>query len=73
MIENRKTEEFKDDRKKWKIYFDLETDHRKGDSNILVSFVIAKNHPLFESDLKNLKQDLGKLRIIKQGREFLGE
>jgi len=80
MIEDRKPEEFEDDRKKWKIHFDLESDSSKGigrgDSTILLSFIINKNRPLFESDLKSLKQDLkdlGKFRIIKQGREFLEE
>jgi len=79
MIEERKTEEFEDDRKKWKIYFDLEKSPLgKGDSNILVSFVINRKdfHRLTEKDIGNLKQDLkdlGKFRIIKQGREFFGE
>jgi len=75
MIEDRKIEEFEDDRKKWKIHFDLESDSfrgiGRGDSTILLSLVLNKKRPLFESDLKNLKQDLedlGKLRIIKEGR-----
>ena len=70
----RKTEEFEDDRKKWKIYFDIETDHERGSSNVLVSFVTNKNRPRLESDIENLKhdlKDLGKLRIIKQSKEFL--
>jgi len=75
MIEERKTEEFEDDRKKWKIYFDLENNLRnRGDSTILVSFIHDKH--LSEKDIEDLKQDLkdlGKLRIIKQGKEFLGE
>ena len=78
MIEERKTEEFEDDRKKWKIYFDLEIDKMKerGDSTIVVSFIINKKEHsyLTEKDLSKLKQDLkdlGKLRIIKQGKKFL--
>ena len=39
IIENRKTEEFEDDRKKWKIYFDIETQGRRGDTTILISFL----------------------------------
>lgn len=73
-MEERKIEEFEDDRKKWKIYFDLETQGQRGDSNILISLAINKNRRLSESDIENLKQDLkdlGKLRIIKQGKEFL--
>ena len=75
----RKPEEFEDDRKKWKIYFDIEkSSMERGDSNILVSFVInRKEHGyLTEKDIENLKQDLkdlGKLRIIKDGKSFLGE
>ena len=78
MIEKRKTEEFEDDRKKWKIYFDLEIDKMKerGDKTILVSFMLNEKEKryLTEEDIENLKQDLkdlGKLRIIKQGKEFL--
>lgn len=80
MIEERKTEEFEDDRKKWKIYFDLEIDKMKerGDKTILVSFMLNEKEKryLTEEDIENLKQDLkdlGKLRIIKQGKEFLEE
>ena len=78
-MEERKQEEFEDDRHKWKIYFDIETDKLKcrGDSTILVSFIInRKEYPLTEKDLENLKQDLrdlGKFRVIKQGKEFLRE
>jgi len=78
MIEERKTEEFEDDRKKWKIYFDLEIDKMKerGDKTILVSFMLNEKEKryLTEKDLSKLKQDLkdlGKFRIIKQGKEFL--
>lgn len=80
MIEERKPEEFKDDRQKWKIWFDVEIDKMNGlgESNIVVSFIINhKEHPyLTEGDIKNLKQDLrdlGKFRIIKQGKKFLEE
>ncbi len=66
MITNRKTEDFEDDRNKWKIYFDIEKSPMgRGDSTILVSFVI--NREYLKQDLKNL----GKLRIIKQGKIFL--
>ena len=76
MMEERKPEEFEDDRKKWRIYFDIEKDHQRGDSTILLSFIINRkeHHYLTEKDLENLKQDLrdlGKLRIIKQGKGFL--
>lgn len=79
MIENRETKEFEDDRKKWKIYFDIESSPReRGDSTILVSFLINRKESsyLTEKDIENLKQDLkdlGKFRIIKQGKDFLGE
>lgn len=76
MIEERKPEEFEDDRKKWRIYFDLEIDKMRGrgDSNILVSFAINKKGHLEIEDIQKLKQDLkdlGKIRIIKQGKTFL--
>jgi hypothetical protein len=75
MIE-RKFEEFETEKGKWKIYFDIDKDHERGDSNILVRFVINRKHNgyLAEEDIEELKKDLkdlGKLRIIKQGREFL--
>lgn len=75
-MEERKTEEFEDDRKKWKIYFDIETESQRGDSNILISLVInRKEHGyLTEGNIEKLKQDLkdlGKLRVIKQGKKFL--
>lgn len=80
MPEERKTKEFEDDRKKWKIYFDLELDKFKdrGDKTILVSFILndKEKRILTEKDIKNLKQDLrdlGKLRIIKEGKRFLEE
>ena len=78
MVEERKTEEFEDDRKKWKIHFDIQLDklNDRGESNVIVSFVANKNRRLFDSDIENLKKDLGnlgKFRIIKQGKEFLEE
>ncbi|MDP3027177.1 MAG: hypothetical protein Q8N63_05690 [Nanoarchaeota archaeon] len=76
MIENRKAEEFGDDKKKWKIYFDINSDHLKSEMSVVVKFIINRDkYPnLTEKDIENLKQDLkdlGKLRIIKQGKEFL--
>ena len=76
MNEERKTEEFEDDRKKWKIYFDIENDPRgRGDTNVMVSFISNHNKMSLNSvDLEKLKQDLkdlGKLRIIKKGKKFL--
>lgn len=77
ITEERKTEQFEDDRKKWKIFFDIEPQGTfRGDLNVLVSFVIngKEHHHLTDKNIKNLKQDLrdlGKLRIIKQGEEFL--
>jgi len=79
MIENRKTEEFEDDRKKWKIYFDFEPGPMgHSDSMVQVRFMINRkeSHRLTEKDIENLKQDLkdlGKFRIIRQGKEFLGD
>jgi len=75
-IEERKAEEFEDDRKKWKIYFDLEPNSPGGESVVTVRFRrIEKSKPFLDNkDLKKLKQDLrdiGKLRIIKQSKEFL--
>ena len=78
MNEERKPEEFETDTKKWKIYFDLEVDKMRGrgDRNILVSFIINKkdSNYLTKEDLEEFKQDLkdlGKLKLIKQGKEFL--
>ncbi|MBT4376474.1 hypothetical protein HOD29_03805 [archaeon] len=70
-----KKEEFEDDRKKWKIYFDLDDVSERNQSTILIRFNPTK-YPLTEKNIENLKQDLkdlGKFRIIKQGKEFLGE
>lgn len=78
MAEERKAEEFEDDGKKWKIYFDLEQGPRgRGDYTISVNFILNRKEfqQLTEEDIENLKQDLkdlGKFRIIKQGKEFLG-
>lgn len=76
MMGERKTEQFETDTKKWRLNFDFEIEGRRGDNNILVSFVLNrdKHGYLDEETLKELKQDLkdlGKLRIIKQGKEFL--
>jgi len=78
MNEERKTEEFEDDRKKWKIYFDIESDGPRGESVVNVRFRLNRksNSYFTEKDLARLKQDLkdlGKLRIIKQGKKFLEE
>jgi len=75
MTQNRKSEEFDDDRKKWKIYFDLKPDALMSEKVIDVRFRINKKelHHLREGDIEKLKRDLkdlGKFRIIKQGREF---
>lgn len=67
-----KKDKFKDDRKKWDIYFDLGDDNNINHSSVLIR--ISRINHLTEKDLENLKQDLkdlGKLRIIKQGKEFL--
>ena len=76
MTTERKAEKFEDDRKKWTIYFDFETESPTNDAVVSVRFRSNRNesHFLTEKDLSKLKQDLrdlGKLRIIKQGREFL--
>jgi len=78
MGSERKTEEFEDDRKKWKIYFDMEPDSPGGESVVSVRFRLNRklNSYFIERDLGRLKEDLkdlGKLRIIKQGRRFLEE
>lgn len=78
MTDERKSEEFETEEGKWKIYFDLEKNHERGPSNILASFVIngKPNGYLTEEDIEELKKDLkdlGKLRIIKQGRKWLKE
>ena len=77
MEEERKAEEFEDNRKKWKIWFDV-SESPMGHSDSLISVRFRKNRKehlyLTENDIKNLKQDLkdlGKFRIIKQGRGFL--
>ena len=79
MPEKRKYEKFEDDRMKWEIHFDLESEtHQRGDRTILMSFVLNDKDKRFltEKDIENLKQnlkDLGKLRIIKEGKRFLEE
>jgi len=76
MMGERKAEEFEDDRKKWKIYFDIqESPMGRSDATVSVRFMINREgHRLTEKDIEKLKQDLrdlGKFRIIKQGKEFL--
>lgn len=75
MIQNREAEEFDDDRKKWKIYFDINQDYIKSDMGLFVKFTInRKEYPLTEEDIVELKQDLkdlGKFRTIKEGKNFL--
>lgn len=73
MVE-RKPEEFETDTKGWKVYFNF-GDNSEKHSCIDVRFALNKNH-LEQEDIESLKQDLkdlGKLRIIKQGKEFLEE
>ncbi len=73
MTEDRNPEEFETDEKKWKIYFDIGDKFEDRHSCIDVRFAKSE-HPLTPKDIKKLKQDLkdlGKLRIIKQGKEFL--
>jgi len=76
MIE-RKFEKFETDNERWEIGFDLEDDnHRRGEITIAVRFVLNEDERkyLLSKDIKNLKQDLrdlGKFRIIKQGKKFL--
>lgn len=81
MNEERKAEELKTDIRDWNIWFDLE-DHtasnhfdKRSEMGVLVKFSInRKEYRLTEMDIGNLKQDLkdlGKFRIIKQGKEFL--
>ena len=76
MEKERKMEEFEDDRKKWQIYFDIELDKQRSENVIEVRFRRKENKNTFllKEDIEKLKQDLkdlGKLRIIKQGKEFL--
>ncbi len=79
MIEERKFEKFKTGNGKWEVSFDLENEnYQRGDIKIFVRFLL--NHDerkyLYSEEIENLKQDLkdlGKFRIIKQGKEFLEE
>ncbi len=77
MVQDRKYEGIEDDRKKWKIGFDINLDPLGENSHVDIRFIRNNQRgPLTEKDLEKLKQDLkdlGKLRIIKQGKEFLGE
>ena len=73
MIEERKTEEFETDMGKWKVYFDMGDKFDDRYSCVDVRFAKAGDH-LTPQDIEELKQDLkdlGKLRIIKQGKGFL--
>jgi len=72
MNEERKTEEFETETKKWRVYFDM-GDSSERHSCIDVRFS-KSNPPMTPEDVEELKQDLkdlGKLRIIKQGKRFL--
>lgn len=76
MNDERKTEKFEIDTKEWNVFFDMEKNPmERGDTTVLVSFINqGKKRFLDFEDLEKLKQDLkdlGKLRIIKQGKEFL--
>ena len=55
MIE-RKIDEFKDDLKKWNIYFDLGKEHLKQDMSLEVKFLINRKEVryLTEKDLETL-------------------
>jgi len=72
-MEERKTEEFETDVKKWKVYFDMGEKFEDRHSCIDVRFGKSE-HSLTSQDIEELKQDLkdlGKFRIIKQGKGFL--
>jgi hypothetical protein len=77
MIQERKFEKFKTDDGKWEICFDLEEDnHQRGEITISARFTLNHNERryFYSEDIENLKQDLkdlGKFRIIKQGKDFL--
>ena len=75
MIPERKPEEFQDDRHKWNIYFDIDSRGPENDSVITVRFRMnIKSSFLTKEEVNRLKEDLkdlGKLRIIKQGKVFL--
>lgn len=75
-LENRKPQEFEDDIKKWKIWFDIMPDNARSDISVVVKFTLNREDPRYLNlnDLEELKkdlEDLGKFRIIKQGRDFL--
>ena len=78
-MEERKFEKFKTDDGKWEVYFDLEDDtHQRGDITISARFLLDhdERRHLYSEEIENLKQDLkdlGKFRIIKQGKGFLGD
>jgi hypothetical protein len=76
-MKERKFEEFQTDDGKWNVGFDLENEnHQRGEITISVRFVLNHNERryLYSEEIEKLKQDLkdlGKFRIIKQGKEFL--
>jgi hypothetical protein len=75
MTQERKQEKLKDDRGKWDIFFDMDSNFPKSESVIDVRFRKINDSPyLKKEDIEKLKKDLkdlGKFRIIKQGKEFL--
>jgi hypothetical protein len=80
MIDERKFEQFETEDKKWEVLFDLEDEKGRGHAEkiVMVRFRLIEDERnyLTSRDIANLKQDLidlGKFRIIKQGREFLND
>lgn len=80
MSPERKPEQFEDDRKKWNIYFDSDSEKISQNNEGYISVIFRTNRKnnlnISEEDLTKLKQDirdLGKFRIIKEGRRFLKE
>lgn len=76
IFDNRKPEEIKTNIGKWNVWFDLgENKGELSDKSIMVKFILnRKEYPILEEDLDELKKDLkdlGKFRIIKQGKDFL--
>lgn len=76
MIEKRVFEQFETEDKNWKVGFDLGAEDKRGEHTIAVNFVLNKldRTYLTNEDIKLLKRDimdLGKFRIILQGRRFL--
>ena len=74
--EKRKPVELKTGIEKWNVWFDLGDERGKlHEKSVTVKLILnRKEYPIIESELEELKQDLkdlGKFRIIKQGKEFL--